>query len=46
MKYLLSLVTISTLSSIGATQLLGLPIFNPFDPKFNDWQPAGPDDCK
>lgn len=48
MKYLPSLVAISTLSNIGVAQLLGLPlpIFNPFDPKFNEWQPAGPDDCK
>ncbi|KAL6819006.1 Cloroperoxidase [Trichoderma camerunense] len=48
MKYLPSLVAISTLSNIGVAQLLGLPlpIFNPFDPKFNEWQPAGPDDSR
>ncbi|KAJ4855819.1 peroxidase, family 2 domain-containing protein [Trichoderma breve] len=47
MKFLLSLVGISTLSNIGAAQLLGLPpIFDAFDPKFDDWQPAGPDDSR
>lgn len=47
MKFLLSFVGISTLSNIGAAQLLDLPpLFDPYDPKFDDWQPAGPDDCK
>ncbi|KAL7914156.1 Peroxidase, family 2 domain-containing protein [Trichoderma velutinum] len=46
MKFLLSLVAISFLSNTGATQLLGLPIFDPYDHRFNDWQPAGPDDSR
>lgn len=46
MKFLLSLTAISSMGSVAAAQILGLPIFNPFDPRFSDWQPAGPDDCK
>ncbi|KAL7941230.1 Peroxidase, family 2 domain-containing protein [Trichoderma barbatum] len=46
MKFLLSLATISSFSSIGAAQILGLPIFNPFDSRFNNWKPAGPDDSR
>ncbi|KAL7955737.1 Cloroperoxidase [Trichoderma compactum] len=45
MKFLLSLVGISTLSNFGAASLLP-PIWNPLDPRFNDWQPAGPDDSR
>ncbi|QYT05274.1 HEME_HALOPEROXIDASE domain-containing protein [Trichoderma simmonsii] len=47
MKFLLSVVGISTLSNIGAAQLLDLPpLFDPYDPKFDDWQPAGPNDSR
>ncbi|KAK4078252.1 uncharacterized protein Triagg1_3268 [Trichoderma aggressivum f. europaeum] len=45
MKFLLSLVGVSTLSTFGAASLLP-PIWNPLDPRFNDWQPAGPDDSR
>ncbi|KAL6699577.1 Peroxidase, family 2 domain-containing protein [Trichoderma pleuroticola] len=46
MKFFFSLVAISALSNIGAAHILDLPIFNPFDPRFNDWKPAGPDDSR
>ncbi|RFU74299.1 cloroperoxidase [Trichoderma arundinaceum] len=46
MKLLSPLVCISSLASVGCAQLLGLPIFNPFDPRFDDWRPAGPDDSR
>jgi hypothetical protein len=46
MKLLSFLVFIFSLNRIGCAQFLGIPIFNPLDPRFEDWQPAGPDDCK
>ncbi|KAL7936389.1 Peroxidase, family 2 domain-containing protein [Trichoderma chlorosporum] len=46
MKSLLSLVAVSSLTSIGVAQLLDLPIFNPYDSRFNEWQPPGPDDSR
>ncbi|KAL6863652.1 Peroxidase, family 2 domain-containing protein [Trichoderma novae-zelandiae] len=46
MKLLLALTTISSLGSITAAQTLGLPVFNPLDPRFNEWQAPGPDDSR
>ncbi|KAM0259209.1 hypothetical protein ACHAQJ_003414 [Trichoderma viride] len=46
MKILSLLVFTFSLSSIGCAQLLGIPIFNPLDPRFDDWQPAGLDDSR
>ncbi|KAK5994727.1 Peroxidase stcC [Cladobotryum mycophilum] len=53
MKFSYSLAVISSLSSVGVAlpQLPGLPIhlppiFNPNDPRFDQWQPAGPNDSR
>ncbi|KAK1246486.1 hypothetical protein MKX08_000288 [Trichoderma sp. CBMAI-0020] len=46
MKWPSILVSIFFLRSIGYAQLLPLPIFNPLDPGFYDWQPPGPEDSR
>ncbi|PNP44143.1 hypothetical protein TGAMA5MH_04430 [Trichoderma gamsii] len=46
MKWPSTLVSIFFMGSIGYAQLLPLPIFNPLDPRFYDWQPPGADDSR
>ncbi|KAL7794355.1 Peroxidase, family 2 domain-containing protein [Trichoderma ceciliae] len=46
MRLPLSLVFTCFLGGVRCTQILGLPIFNPLDHRFNDWQPAGLDDSR
>ncbi|PTB65627.1 Cloroperoxidase [Trichoderma citrinoviride] len=46
MKLLLSLTAISSLSSITSAQILSPPVFNPLDPRFNEWQAPGPNDSR
>ncbi|PTB38664.1 hypothetical protein M441DRAFT_49053 [Trichoderma asperellum CBS 433.97] len=46
MKLLSVLVSMFLLGGIGYAQLLPLPIFNPLDPRFDDWQPPGPGDSR
>ncbi|KAL7919092.1 Cloroperoxidase [Trichoderma austrokoningii] len=46
MKWSPILVIIFFLRGIVYAQILPLPIFNPLDPRFYDWQPPGPDDSR
>ncbi|UKZ83101.1 hypothetical protein TrVFT333_010904 [Trichoderma virens FT-333] len=46
MKFFLSLVIASSLNNVRISRILDLTIFDPPDPRINNWQPAGPDDNK